>query len=187
MMVGLGLPIWLLALSWTFFESVIISFLTFAPDYFLGKGLRLELASALPALIMPAHILLQPFVGWLLDRLHKRESFIGLGGILMAVLMVVMAGDHESYVIPLILLGIVSALVPAATFALAPVLVSPSYLGLAFGIISSLSNIGRVLVPYTVGIARDYAGDYRAGFLLMAFLSLGVTLNIILVAFKRRG
>jgi MFS family permease len=184
---GLGLPIWLLALSWTFFESVIISFLTFAPDYFLGKGLRLELASALPALIMPAHILLQPLVGWLLDRLHKKEFFIGLGGILMAGAMVVMAGDHESYVIPLIFFGIVSALVPAATFALAPVLVPSSYLGLAFGIISSLSNIGRVLMPYTVGIARDYAGDYRASFLLMAFLCLGVTFSIILMTFKRRG
>jgi MFS family permease len=187
MLVGLGLPIWLLALSWTFFESVIISFLTFAPDYFLGKGVRLGLASALPALIMPAHILLQPFVGWLLDRLHKRELFIGMGGLFMAVFMVVMAGDHESYVVPLIFFGIVSALVPAATFALTPVLVPPLYLGLAFGIISSLSNIGRVLMPYTVGVARDYGGDYRAGFLLMAILSLGVTFNIILMTFKRRN
>jgi len=56
MFVGLGLSIWLLAFSWTCFESVIISFLTFAPDYFRGKGLNLARASALPALIMIAHI-----------------------------------------------------------------------------------------------------------------------------------
>lgn len=190
MIVGLGLPIWLLALSWTFFESVIISFLTFAPDYFLEKGLRLGAASALPALIMPAHILLQPLVGWLLDRLHKKKFFIGMGGLLMAVLMVVMGGDHESYVIPLILFGVVSALVPAPTFALTPALVPSLYFGLAYGIISSLSNIGRVLMPYTLGIVRDFSGNYRAGFLLMAIVSLGVTVNIVLVTFrcrKKRG
>ena len=149
----------------------------------------LAVAGALPALILPAHIILQPLVGWILDRRHhriKREYFIGAGGILMALLMLVMAGDFNRYFVVLIFFGVFSSLVPAATFALAPTLVSPLYLGLAFGIINSLSNLGRVLMPYLVGITRDYAGDYRAGFLLMAMLSLGVTINITLVAMQLR-
>ena len=185
-MVGIGLPIWLLALSWTCFESVITCFLTFAPDYFLGKGVSLAIASALPALVMPAGLILQPFVGWLLDRTEKKEYFIGAGGISIAVLMVVISGDYDSYLVPLILVGVFSALVPAPTFAFPPALVSPLYLGLAYGIIGSLSNVGRVIMPYLVGSARDYTGDYRTGFLMMAVLALGVTVSIAFVAIGRR-
>jgi len=125
-------------------------------------------------------------VGWLIDRLGRKEYFIGIGGVFMALLMVVMAGEHENYLLLLILFGVFSSLVPAATFAFPPSLVSPLYLGLAFGIVSSLSNMGRVLAPYLVGFARDVTGGYRSGFLVMAMLSVGVTLNITLVALKGR-
>ncbi len=186
MILGLGLPIWLLAFSWTSFESVIISFLTFAPDYFLGKGLSLAFASALPSLILPAHIFIQPLVGWLVDRLGRKEYFIGLGGLSMALIMVVMAGERESYLLPLIMLGVFSSLVPTPTFAFPPELVAPLYLGLGFGIVHSFSNVGRVLAPYLVGFARDYTGDYSAGFLIMSILSLGATVNIALLALRQR-
>ena len=186
MILGIGLPIWLLAFSWTSFESVIISFLTFGPDYFLGKGLSLAIASAFPALIMSAHVIFQPFAGWLLDRLGKEEYFIGTGGFFMAILMIVMTGEHESYLILIILLSIFSSIVPTPVFAFVPKLVAPLYLGLAFGIVNSLSNLGRVLMPYFLGAARDYTGDYRVNFIIMSILSLGITINITLVAFRIR-
>ncbi|MFQ6111385.1 MAG: nitrate/nitrite transporter, partial [Nitrospinota bacterium] len=186
MIVGIGLPIWLLAFTWTSFESVIISFLTFAPDYFLGKGMSLAFASALPALIMAGPIVIQPLVGWGVDRLGRKEYFIGIGGIFLALLMVVMAGERESYLFPIILMGFFLSLVPSPLFAFPPELVGPLYLGLGFGIVNSFSNVGRVLAPYLVGAVRDYTGDYRAAFFVMSLLGLGVTLNIVLLALRRR-
>ncbi len=185
MVVGIGLPIWLLAFSWTSFESVVISFLTFAPDYFLGKGMSLAFASALPALIMAGPIVIQPLIGWLVDRLGRKECFIGAGGISLALLMLIIAGDRESYLLPIILMGFFISLVPTPVFAFPPELVGALYLGLGFGIVNSFSNVGRVLAPYLVGFARDYTGDYWVGFFVMSLLSLGVTVNIALLALRR--
>ena len=125
--------------------------------------------------------------GWVLDRLDKNEYFIGAGGLFVALLFVVIAGDYRSYLLLLILLGVFSALVPAPTLSLPPKLVAPLYLGLAFGIVQSLSNVGRVIFPYFIGLARDYTGNYRAAFFMMAMLSLGGAINAMLITLRGRG
>ncbi len=186
MIVGLGLSIWLLAFCWTSLESSIMSFLTFAPDYFLGRGMSLAFASALPAFVMAAPIVIQPLVGLAVDRVGRKEYFIGAGGVFLALLMLVMAGERESYLLPIILLGFFMSLVPGPVFALTPELVGPLYVGLGFGVLQSSSNVGRLFAPYAVGFARDYTGDYRAAFFLIALIALGVTVNIALLAIRRR-
>lgn len=163
-----GHRIWLLGISWMCVNASLLSFLTFAPDYFLTQGLPLGRAGFMSSIVMWGLLFLIPLVGFMLDRGLERRLMIRLGAVGIAVVLFSFP-TSASWALPLlILLAILASLPPTAIFSFPPFLLAPERLGLGFGILAAFGQLGTVLGPLSVGTARDLGGSYVPGFWVMS-------------------
>ena len=181
---SLGLSIWFVGLSWMWFNATLISFITFSSDFLVSRGYEIGSVGFISSLVMVGSLLLSPVVGFFVHRSGRENTFIGVGGLLLASL--IFSVPMFPFVVPFfILIGIAASLVPAPTYSLPPKIVKPENLGLAFGIMTACLNIGVLGGPYLVGVARDLTGDYFLGFHLMAFFAVLLAITIGLFSFLR--
>ena len=71
---------WLVGLSWGLFNAGLISFFTYAPDYFISRGESIARAGLLASYPMWGSIVLAPLVGLLIDRMGHKWAFVSVGG-----------------------------------------------------------------------------------------------------------
>ncbi len=181
-----GLSIWLVGAAWAFFNASIISLFTFAPDFFVAKGFVLGRAGFDTSLVMIGSMLFSPVIGYLTDRLGYRAAFIGAGGVGMAALLLLVPAIGHGFAILFLAIGLTAALIPAPVFSLVAEVVSSDRLGMGYGILSTLLNVGMFLGPQIVGLSRDISGSYTASFWLMAFFALLATVSMAVMAASRR-
>jgi predicted MFS family arabinose efflux permease len=178
-----GASVWLTGLIWMFFNAAFISFLTFAQDFFVVKGYGAASANFLTSIVNFGSLFLSPIIGYSLGKFGKEEGFIAFGAIGLASLLFLISSSQ--YLIPLlVLIGVVASFVPPPVFSLPSKTVEPQNLGLAFGVLTTLLNVGVLIGPYLVGLARDLTGAYALGFYLMglfALLQIPVTLMLYFV------
>jgi len=173
----LGLPIWLVGLTWMWFNAAFISFLTFTSNFLVAKGYELSFAGFLSSIVMMGSLILSPLIGYLVYRFGKEEVFIGIGGVILAFLVFLV--PTSSFLIPLfILMGISVAFVPAPIFSLPSKIVEPKNLGLGFGILTACLNVGILAGPYFTGLAKDFTGEYNLSFYLMSLFAILQTVTI---------
>ncbi len=179
-------PVWLVAGVWSAYNAGVLSYLTFAPDYYMSLGMTSSYAGFLASLFMVG-ALLSPMVGYLIDKTEGMEMMM-MGGnmVVMILLLIIFHGGWNPLILGL-LLGMAGSFVPAPVYAIIPRLVGPERRGLAFGIVSSCMNIGAALGPFLVGRYRDLTGSYYYSFLLMAaFLFLAAFFALRLQITKKR-
>jgi len=161
------------------FNAAFISFTTFAKNFLEAKGYETSFASFLSSIVMMGSLTLSPMIGYLLYRFGKEEVFIGVGGIVLAVLIFFV--PTSSFLIPLfILIGIFAAFVPAPIYSLPSKIVDSENLGLGFGILTACLNVGILAGPYFVGLAKDFTGEYYLSFYLMSLFAILQTITIVL-------
>lgn len=176
-----GKPIWLLGLAWLFFNGSTLSFMAFAPDYFQAIGYSVARAGLFSSLIMWGSLLVAPIVGLALDRGLNKALPIAIGGIGIALaLFLIPASPFQEFPL-LVLLAVANGLVPVAVFAMPSDLLDRQMLGLGYGILSSLMNVGMFLGPFLAGQARDLSGNYTASFWIMSVLALLVLPSVMSV------
>ena len=94
-----GWGIWWVGLSWALFNAGMISYFTYAPDYFVTQGEDVAKAWLLASYPMWGSIILTPLAGILIDRIGRKWLFVlvGCGG--MAVLLYLMPGftSHAAF------------------------------------------------------------------------------------------
>jgi predicted MFS family arabinose efflux permease len=181
----LELSMWLVGLAWMWFNAAFISFLTFATDFFVGKGYERGFAGFMSSIVMMGALIISPLVGYALHRFGKEELFVGLGGLALAILFVFV--PSVSLDIPmLIVIAITVAFTPPSIFSL-PSKVTPKNLGLGFGILSLCTNIGVLVGPYFAGLARDLTNEYVLSFYLIASFAALETLTIVVFHLLRRN
>jgi MFS family permease len=183
---GAGYPIWIVGAAWALFNASIISVSTFAPDFMVGKGFGLGSAGFVTSLVMGGSLLFSPFIGFLVDRTGGKEAFIAAGGVGMAALLLLFPAGVTHFAVLIAGIGLVAALIPAPVFSLSAEVVSHERLGVGYGILSLLSNLGIFIGPQAVGLVRDATGSYAIGFLLMAFFAFLATAAIVPLWVKRR-
>jgi MFS family permease len=184
----LGPSMWLVGLSWMWFNAALISFITFSPDYFVDKGFAVGSAGFMSSIVMLGSLFLNPVVGYVVHRFGGERLFIAAGGLGLSILFFLVPAF--SLVIPLlVLVGVFASLVPPSVFSLPPKIVDARSFGLAYGIITTCLNVGILAGPYLVGSARDLTGDYALGFHLMVAFAVMQTLTIGLfgLTMRRRG
>jgi len=181
---GLGASVWLVGLAWMWFNAAFISFLTFAPKFFVDKGYEKGFASFMSSIVMMGPLLINPLIGYILHKFGKEEVFIGTGGVALAILLAFVPSTTFDF-LALILIAVVSSLTPPPIFSLPSKVVKPENLGLGFGILSMCSNIGVLVGPYLVGLAKDLTNEYFFSFYFMAFFAVLETLTIMLFHFLK--
>jgi predicted MFS family arabinose efflux permease len=183
---GSRMSIWLVALIWGLFTSSIISLLSFSPDFLVRKGLTLQEAGFSASAVMGGSLFLSPFIGYVADRYRHQEILIALGGIGMALFILVFIGAESHYVIIMALIGIFGAFMPAPLFSLPAQLVSGQRLGRAFGTLAMVNNLGVFVGPQLVGFSRDITGSYKTGFgLITALTALAAVLSLLLRHYRK--
>jgi MFS family permease len=184
---GMGLSIWVVGLSWAFFSASTVSLFSFAPDFMVGKGLSLGSAGFNTSLVMAGSLFLSPVIGYAVDRFGRQETFIAVGGVAVAALLLVVPGTNALFLPLMLSIGVAFALIPAPIYSLAAEVVSQKNLGVGFGVLSMLNNFGVLVGPQLVGLSRDVSGSYRTGFWLMALFGLLTAAAGLTVSLLKRG
>ena len=166
-----GLGIWWVAISWAFFNAAIMSFLTYAPDYFEAQGYEISKAGRLASYPMWASLVLSPVAGVLIDRIRRKNLLLVSGPAGMILLFLMIPRFPDSAALLTLLIGVFIALFPPTVFALPAEILPVSLLGFGFGVISTFSGVGGVLGPFVAGWLRDVTGNYGGSFIAMAVLS----------------
>ena len=143
-------PLVALGCAWMLYFAAFAAVPTFAPEWAGGGSAGLLITS----LITWVALFATPAAGGLIDRTGSPERW-ALGGLtLLAITLAAMAAGLPA-AITMMSVGIVAGVLPAAVYALPAVLVSPARVGLAFGFITALSNLGTVVGPVLAGAVRD--------------------------------
>lgn len=181
------LPVWLIAGIWLFYNAGSIAYLSFAGDYYVSVGYSPSYAGFLSSLLMIGALILSPVVGYLTDRYGREEYVLLFGNLAVAVLFWLVPRTVLNPVYLGILIGIAASCIPAPVFSLLPSFLPPERMGLGYGILASLLNIGVLIGPLLVGYYYDQTANYLPGFSLMAlFILLSSLLALFLVVVKRR-
>ena len=181
-----GMLIWLVGFCWMWFNASIISFSTFAPDFFISKGYTIGFAGFLTSLLMWGSLGLSPVIGRLMDKVGNNDVFIGVGGIIMAVAIYSIARG-TNFLLSMVVMAVAVAFVPAPIFSLLPKISKPGNLGLSFGILSMFASMGMLFGPYVTGFLRDKTGSYEVSFVFLSILALLLSLTAFALRTKMRG
>ncbi|RMF74243.1 MAG: MFS transporter [Acidobacteria bacterium] len=181
------------------FYSAIFPFQAFCPDLLHHKfGLSLEASGDLTSLIVWATILFTPLFGFVVDRVGRRATLMMLGSGILLVSHTLLALTTIPPWLPIFALGIALSLVPAAMWPGVALVVSERRLGTAYGVMTSIQNLGMFAFPILAGRITDLANpgvdptrggvlDYTWTVLMFAGLGLvGFVFAVLLHGAARR-
>jgi MFS family permease len=154
---GFGRSFWYLLGLNVLYASVFFPFRsTFSIEYFQdAKGLSLAAAGLVNSWVFFAAIFATPCFGWLADRFGHHGMMMTFGAALMPMTFLILSGTDWSLWISTALMGISFSVVPAVIWPATALSVDPRRLGLAFGIINVLQNLGMALCNLSAGWLND--------------------------------
>jgi MFS family permease len=159
---------YILALN-VLFASVFFPFRsTFAIEYFQdAKGLTLQAAGLVNSWVFFAAIFATPLFGLVADRLGHRALMMTVGTLMLPLTFLVLGATNWSLWISTALMGLSFSVVPAVIWPSTAMLVGPSRLGTAYGLVNVLQNVGLAVCNMAAGWLNDAAGagpENPAGF-----------------------
>jgi MFS family permease len=157
---------YILALN-VLFASVFFPFRsTFAIEYFQdAKGLTLEEAGLVNSWVFFTAIFATPAFGFMADKIGHRALMMTLGTLMLPLTFAILGATHWSLWISTALMGISFSVVPAVIWSATAMLVEPTRLGTAYGLINVLQNIGLAACNLAAGWLNDelQAGPVNPG------------------------
>jgi len=183
----IGWPIYLLAMIWGLSSLSINSISTFMPDFLYQNGLDLRLAGIISSIFMTCALVIGPFIGFILDRLQRREIIMIMGAVVGCIVTFLIPNGVDHIILYIFLLGIFMAPIAPIVFATAPSLVKPEMMALSYGIVATFSYIGMSVGPYITGLIRDVTGSYKESFWFISLFFLLIFILSILLMLRRTG
>ena len=167
----LGGAVWLISLVWVLFNISILAYFTYAIDFFTVRDMDGSTARFLSSLPMLLSIFLTPVAGWSMHRYGLRWS-LPIAGCLIAstAILLILTPDHAMLIVWSLLLGIGISMVPPAVFTIIGEVVPPSRAGAAFGLMTTIFNLGVFFGIPLIGHMRDLTLNYRVSFILMSII-----------------
>jgi MFS family permease len=168
---------------------------TFAIEYLQhAKGLPLQEASNVNSGVFAAAIFATPVFGLIADRFGHRALMLVFGTVLLPITMVVLGLTHLNPWISTVLMGVSFSLVPAIIWPSTTLIVEPSRLGTALGVITMLQALGLWGSNRIAGWLADLAGagpENPAGYATMLWffglLSLTALTSALLLWWREVG
>lgn len=169
--------LWLLALIWILGNGLLLSYVTFGPQYFQSIGISLQRAGLLTSFIMLVSIFLSPLVGIIIDKTGWKKRLLLAGSVMMAISFLLISSGSGPLTLWAITLGIGFSPIPVLVFALLAQMVEPYQMGMALAIITAASNVGIALGPLAFGFLLDKTGgNFSLGFMILALVAIGMVL-----------
>jgi MFS family permease len=174
---------WLVVLLCVCFYAGIFPFQTFAQKFFIeARGTSTYRASLLVGIPTVIAMAATPLFGLLADRIGRRSLLMLLGTALLAPCYLLLAYGRLPLALPMVLMGIAFALVPAVMWPAVMLMVPRERMGTAFGLMSLVQSVGLSGFNFLVGWANDWAragegnpDGYRLGmWLFTGSLALGL-------------
>ena len=164
--------------------------LLWLPDILQGQGFN-PFAASLVALMLPLGFLISAItVGAFSDKLGLRKPFVLLMGVVsgpvlyLAGTMFGTAAYFVAFLVGLCTVGVLTLVlaVPVEMPRLSP------FLSSAFGVVSSVGNLGSFLLPTLVGQLRDVSGTFLLSMVVLAVVGEGMfALGLLLPETGRKG
>ncbi|MCF8235010.1 MAG: MFS transporter [Bacteroidales bacterium] len=138
------------------FYSAVFPFQAFSPDFLLNKfGMGLSESGKIASLLYWVTMFATPLFGLVVDRFGRSATLMIFGSVLLTLIHLTFAITYFNPVIPLLLLGIAIALVPAAMWPSVAKIVAEKRIGSAYGAMFSVQNLGLFLFPILAGLILD--------------------------------
>lgn len=174
------------------FYSAIFPFQTFAVKFFIeAHGTTRELGGFLSSMLTLFAMICTPLFGYVADRIGHRSHLMILGALLLTPVYLIMAYSSVSLYLPVSMMGIAFALIPAVMWPSVAYVVAAGRLGTAYGLMTLCQNVGLTIFNFLIGWANDFAGagpDNPGGYALglWFFSCLGILGLLFAVLLNRR-
>ena len=170
---------WIVALCVTFYSGI-FPFQTFAVKFFMdAHGTSRELGGFLSSLLTLFAMIGTPLFGYVVDRVGRRSLFMLAGSVVLLPVYLLMAYTSVSLYVPMVMMGVAFALIPAVMWTAVAYVVPEDRLGTAYGLMTLVQNVGLTAFNLAVGWANDHGaasasnpGGYALG--MWIFSSLGL-------------
>lgn len=151
-----GRSYWYLVALCLLFYSAIFPFETFAVKFFIdAHHTSRELGGFLLSVLTLCTIFGTPLFGLLTDYIGKRALLMILGSLLLVPVFPILGYTNVSLYVPMGILGLAFALVPAIIWPSVAYIVDQKSLGTALGLMTMIQNIGMASLNYLLGWAND--------------------------------
>ena len=140
--------------------AVILAFRgSFSSKYFQhSHGQSLQQAGVLNSYVFLATVIATPLCGWLSDRIGRRPLLLVVGAALLPASFAVLGATRADLWVSTAMVGTCYALVPAVLWPATALIVPRERLGLAFGAMTVLQNLGIAAANFIAGALNDQAG-----------------------------
>jgi MFS family permease len=179
---ALGAGAWVLAIAYFGYSIGTEAYLTFTPDFLVGRGLSVAAASAAVGSYALVAVILKPMLSSMLTR--DRAPWFTVAATLAALGSIALLFAGVSPRASAAMMGVSLALGMPSLMALPNYLLPPNRAAQGYGLYQLLYSLGFFVQPL-VGTAVDRSGSYVAGFVVIAlFTAIGFLVALPLV---RRG
>lgn len=175
-----GASYWYLVALCFVFYSAIFPFETFAIKFFIdAHHTTRSLGGFLLSILTAFTIFGTPLFGLLTDRIGKRALLMTVGALLLTPAFLLMAYSNVTLYVPMAMMGVAFAMVPAIIWPSVAYIVDQKTLGTALGLMTMIQNIGMAGLNWIAGRANDlsHAGPQNPGgyrLMLQSFTVLAV-------------
>ncbi|KAL7753710.1 hypothetical protein RI367_000641 [Sorochytrium milnesiophthora] len=174
---------WLLCLVAVAFQGCINAFDNILTEFLQFRwNIDDETAGSLMSVLVAVCLALSPAYGVIVDRYGYRDKYyMPVSAVLVGVAHVLLNFTLLSPIPSLVLLGLARTVVVALTWVCAPDIVQTRLLGTAFGFLSVLTNLARIVFPLLVAHIRASSQDYSGvGIFFIAISAATVGLSVAL-------
>ncbi len=179
---ALGAGAWLLAIAYFGYSIGTEAYLTFTPDFLVGRGLSVSVASAAVGSYALVAVILKPILSSMLTR--ERAPWFTVAATVAALASVGLLFIGVPPRVSAAMMGLSLALGMPSLMSLPNYLLPPSRAAQGYGLYQLLYSLGFFAQPI-VGAVVDRTGSYAAGFAVIAgFTAIGLLVALPLV---RRG
>jgi MFS family permease len=171
---------WLIAALCLTFYGCIFPFETFGQKFLIDARHVTPQTAALLVGMEPFFSLVgMPIFGMLVDRYAHRALLMMFGSLLIVPVFPMLAYTNIAPVVPMAMMGVAFALVPAVMWPALVYVVERSRQGLANGMLDTVQQAGLVVINLLIGWANDHwlasaqnVAGYRAGLLMFTGIAV---------------
>jgi len=162
---------WLICVLVTLYYAVVFPFESTATQLLSERyHYSEENAGRIISLLPLTSMLLSPVFGYGIDKIGRRPLLVLLGQVGLLLAMVSMALTHINPIPPVLLVGLVFSLVPAALWPCIPIVITGNF-ATAFGLMTSIMNFGLLVTYYSQGLVTDlFKGNTEYSLLFYSLL-----------------